>query len=41
MLGYYPINKERDDRYRKIKVMTTRKKVIIRARPGYLATIAK
>jgi len=41
MLGYYPINKERDDRYRKIKVTTTRKKVIIRARPGYLATIAK
>jgi hypothetical protein len=41
MLGYYPINKERDDRYRKIKVTTTRKKVIIRARPGYLATIAR
>ena len=38
MLGYYPINKERDDRYRKIKVTTTRKHVIIRARPGYLAT---
>ena len=41
MLGYYPINKERDDRYRKIKVTTTRKKVIIRARPGYLATNSK
>lgn len=41
MLGYYPINKERDDRYRKIKVTTTRKHVVIRARPGYLATNAK
>jgi Mg-chelatase subunit ChlD len=38
MLGYYPLNKERDDRYRKIKVGTTRKNVVIRARPGYLAT---
>ncbi len=35
MLGYYPINKERDERYRKIKVTTTRKNVVIRARPGY------
>lgn len=41
MLGYYPVNKERDDRYRKIKVTTTRKHVVIRARPGYLATNAK
>ena len=41
MLGYYPLNKERDDRYRKIKVTTTRKHVVIRARPGYLATMAK
>ena len=41
MLGYYPINKERDDRYRKIKVTTTRKHVVIRARPGYLATNAR
>lgn len=41
MLGYYPLNKDRDDRYRKIKVTTTRKKVIIRARPGYLATNAR
>ena len=41
MLGYYPVNKERDDRYRKIKVTTTRKRVVIRARPGYLATNAK
>jgi len=41
MLGYYPINKERDDRYRKIKVTTARKNVVIRARPGYLATDAK
>lgn len=41
MLGYYPINKERDERYRKIKVTTARKNVVIRARPGYLATNAK
>ena len=41
MLGYYPLNKERDDRYRKITVTTTRKHVAIRARPGYLATNAK
>jgi hypothetical protein len=41
MLGYYPVNKERDERYRKIKVTTTRKHVVIRARPGYLATNAK
>ncbi|HET7288394.1 MAG TPA: hypothetical protein VFI71_13025, partial [Pyrinomonadaceae bacterium] len=41
MLGYYPLNKQRDDRYRKIKVTTTRKHVVIRARPGYLATNAK
>jgi len=41
LLGYYPINKGRDERYRKIKVATTRKHVVIRARPGYLATAAK
>jgi hypothetical protein len=41
MLGYYPINKDRDDRYRKIKVETTRKNVAVRARPGYIATAAK
>lgn len=41
MLGYYPLNKERDDRYRKIKVETTRKNVAVRARPGYIATAAK
>ena len=41
LLGYYPINKERDERYRNIKVTTTRKQVVIRARPGYLATNAK
>ncbi|HET6977773.1 MAG TPA: VWA domain-containing protein [Pyrinomonadaceae bacterium] len=38
MLGYYPINKDRDERYRRIKVATTRKNVAIRARPGYVAT---
>jgi von Willebrand factor type A domain len=41
LLGYYPLNKERDERYRQIKVTTTRKNVVIRARPGYLATNAK
>lgn len=41
MLGYYPLNKERDEHYRKIKVQTTRKNVVIRARPGYLATQAR
>ena len=41
LLGYYPQNKERDDRYRKIKVTTARKNVILRARPGYLATAGR
>jgi hypothetical protein len=37
-IGYYPINKDRDERYRKIKVSTKQKDVVIRARPGYLRT---
>lgn len=41
MLGYYPTNKQRDETYRKIGVKTTRKDVVIRSRPGYLATTAK
>lgn len=41
MLGYYPLKKERDERYRKIKVTSARKNVVIRARPGYLATAAR
>ena len=41
LLGYYPLNKERGERYRRIKVTTTRKNVVIRARPGYLASNAK
>src|SRR5215204_1331183 len=41
MLGYYPIKKERDERYRKIKIETNRKNVVIRARPGYLASQAR
>jgi hypothetical protein len=41
LLGYYPLNKERDDKYRKIKVTTKRKNVVVRARPGYLATNAR
>jgi hypothetical protein len=40
-IGYYPIKKERDDRYRKIKVETSRKDVVIRARPGYLSSNAQ
>ena len=36
-IGYYPTNKERDGKYRKIKVGSTRKSVILRARPGYRA----
>lgn len=36
-LGYYPTNREKDGKYRKIQVKTTRKDVSIRARPGYRA----
>jgi VWFA-related protein len=36
-LGYYPTNREKDGKYRKIQVKTTRKDVAIRARPGYRA----
>lgn len=36
-LGYYPRNREKDGKYRKIQVKTTRKDVAIRARPGYRA----
>ncbi|MFN2530562.1 MAG: VWA domain-containing protein [Pyrinomonadaceae bacterium] len=35
LLGYYPINKAHDERYRKIKVTSARKNVVIRSRPGY------
>ena len=41
MLGYYPLNKARDERYRRIKVTSARKNVVVRSRPGYLATNAK
>lgn len=34
-IGYYPTNRTKDESYRKIKVTSTRKDVIIRARPGY------
>ena len=37
LLGYYPINKVRDEHYRKIKVSSARKNVFLRARPGYHA----
>jgi hypothetical protein len=41
LLGYYPINKTKDEHYRKIKVTTARKGVLIRARPGYSAPSAR
>ncbi|MGB9178722.1 MAG: VWA domain-containing protein [Pyrinomonadaceae bacterium] len=34
-LGYYPVNRTHDSKYRKIQVKTTRKDVVVRARPGY------
>jgi len=37
-IGYYPTNKTRDPAYRRIKVKSTRKAVLIRARPGYSST---
>lgn len=36
-IGYYPTNKARNGEYRKIKVTSTRKSVVLRARPGYRA----
>lgn len=36
-IGYYPIDRQRDGSYRKIKVTTTRKNTSVRARPGYRA----
>jgi len=36
-LGYYPANAARDGKYRKIQVRTSRKGVVVRARPGYRA----
>jgi len=36
-IGYYPTNKARDGQYRKIKVTSARKGVVVRARPGYRA----
>lgn len=38
LLGYYPEKKERDDRYRRIKVTSIRKNLLIRSRPGYIAS---
>jgi len=37
VLGYYPSNAAKDGSYRKIQVRTSRKNVVIRARPGYRA----
>ena len=41
LIGYYPIKKEQDERYRRIKVSSARKNVVIRARPGYIATATR
>lgn len=38
-IGYYPTNKVRDGKYRKIKVKSSRKGVVVRARPGYRAPL--
>jgi hypothetical protein len=40
LLGYYPANRAKDGKYRKIQVKTTRKDVAVRARPGYSAVAA-
>lgn len=37
LLGYYPTNRAKDGKYRKIQVKTTRKDISVRARPGYSA----
>jgi hypothetical protein len=37
LVGYYPTNRAKDGKYRKIQVKTTRKDVAVRARPGYSA----
>jgi VWFA-related protein len=36
-VGYYSTNKAQDGKYRKIKLKSTRKSVVLRARPGYRA----
>jgi len=36
-LGYYPSNRARDGKFRKLRVRTTRKDAAVRARPGYRA----
>lgn len=40
LLGYYPTDQPQVGQYRRIKVTTSRKSVVIRARPGY-RTVAK
>ena len=35
LIGYYPTNKRKDDKARKIGVRVTRQNVIVRARPAY------
>jgi len=36
-IGYYPTNAAHDGLYRQVKVTTTRKNVVVRAKPGYRA----
>ena len=40
-VSYYPTNKTRDGKFRKIKVKTTRQNVALRARPGYRAPLER
>ena len=37
-IGYYPTRPVSEGRYRKVKVRTTRKETVVRARPGYTAS---
>ena len=36
-IGYYPTNANHDGLYRKVRVSTARKNLVVRAKPGYRA----
>jgi len=38
LLGYYPLNKKKDDALRRIEIKVSRPGVKVRARPGYKAS---